>query len=339
MMLRFGMCGCGGFTEKGVLPAMADADNAQAVAIFDVNTTRLKQLCEQFSIEKYFEKYEDLLACNEVDVVYIASPNAFHKDQVIAAAQAGKHIFCQKPMGLNADECREMLAAVEAADVKIGIGFCFRYAGAQEKAKEILDSGEIGSPCSIHMSFNLHGYSPEAVGWRCDAKLAGGGPMMDLAPHMVDLACFFMGSRVESVMAYVNPEKTETEIDTDALMVLCMANGTSALLDTSFNLRGDFASYRIVGCEGAVRRVGIDFWRINGKAGEPLIIEKMGEEPKPVDYATHEYIENELVAFCKAVENGEEPPVCGQYGLEIQAVIDAIFESGKTGRRVKVNYS
>lgn len=130
-MLRFGMCGCGGFIEKGVLPAMADADNAQAVAIFDVNADRLKHLGEQFSIEKRFEKYEDLLACNEVDVVYIASPNAFHKDQVIAAAQAGRHIFCQKPMGLNADECREMLAAVEATGVKMGMGFCFRYAGAQ----------------------------------------------------------------------------------------------------------------------------------------------------------------------------------------------------------------
>ena len=336
-MLGFGMCGCGGFVEKGVLPAMETADNAQAVALFDVSADRLKQIGDQFGIGRRFEKYEDLLACDEVNVVYIASPNVFHKDQVIAAAQAGKHIFCQKPMGMNAQECREMLAAVEIAGVKMGLGFCFRYAGAQEKAKELLDSGEIGHPVTFHMSFNFHGYTPETVGWRCDAKLAGGGAIMDLAPHMVDLACFFLDTTVESVMAYVNPEKTRTEIETDALIILWMANGTSALLDTSFNLRGDGAYYRIVGSRGELQRTGIDAWRINGKTGAPLTIVKSGKESRQVDYVIHEYIEKELVAFCGAVESGGEPPVSGRYGCEIQAVIDAVFESGKTGRRIPVD--
>ncbi len=338
-MLRFGFCGCGGFIENGVLPALADAGNAQAAALFDVSEERRQHVGDKFGIEKRFDKYEDMLACNDVDVVYVASPNAFHKQQVIAAAQAGKHVFCQKPMGMNADECREMLAAVETAGVKMGLGFCFRYAGAQKKAKDILDSGEIGKPCTYHMSFNFHGYTPETVGWRCDAKLAGGGAMMDLAPHMVDLATFFMGAKVESVMAYIHPEKTDAQIETDALILLWMTNGTSAMLDTSFNLRGDCAFYRIVGSDGDIRRSGIDAWRINGKAGAPLIINKAGEESRQEDYSTHEYLQAELETFCQAVENGEEPPVSGQYGCEIQNVIDAIFESGKTGRRITVDYS
>jgi predicted dehydrogenase len=333
------MCGCGGFIEKGVLPAMADAENAQAVALFDVSDDRLQQVGDQFGIKKRFKKYDDLLVCDEVDVVYIASPNIFHREQVIAAAQAGKHVFCQKPMGMNARECQEMLAAVEAADVKMGLGFCFRYAGAQKKAKELLDAGEIGHPCTFHMSFNFHGYTSETVGWRCDAKLAGGGAMMDLAPHMVDLASFFMGSAVESVMSYIHPEKTKTEIETDALIILQMVNGTSALLDTSFNLRGDGAFYRIVGSSGEIRRSGIDGWRINGEVGVPLTVVKSGTEHGKVNYPAHEYIEKELVAFCRAVENGEEPPVSGQYGSKLQAVIDAVFESGKTGRRIEVEYS
>ena len=337
-MLKFGMCGCGGFVEKGVLPAMADAENAKAVALFDVSEQRRSQVGDKFGIDMRFDSYEDLLACDEVDVVYVASPNAFHKEQVIAAAEAGKHIFCQKPMGMDAGQCRDMLAAVEAAGVKMGLGFCFRYAGAQSKAKELLDAGEIGKPCSMHLSFNFHGYTPETVGWRCDAKLAGGGAMMDLAPHMVDLVCYFMDSKVESVMAYVNPEKTETQIETDALMILSMANGTSALLDTSFNLRGDGASYRIIGSKGAIRRAGIDGWRIDGKLGAPLVVEKGGEGAGQVDYDVYEYIEKELVAFCEAVKNGKEPPVSGQYGLDIQTVVDAVFESGKTGLRVRVDY-
>ena len=337
-MLRFGMCGCGGFIENGVLPAMADVENAKAVALFDVNEQRRRQVGDKFGIEKHFDSYEDMLACDEVDVVYVASPNVFHKEQVIDAAKAEKHIFCQKPMAMDAGQCREMLAAVEAAGVKMGLGFCFRYAGAQSKAKQLLDAGEIGLPCSMHMSFNFHGYTPQTVGWRCDAKLAGGGPMMDLAPHMVDLACFFMGSKVESVMAYVNPEKTETQIETDALMILQMANGTSALLDTSFNLRGDGGFYRIVGSQGEIQRGGIDPWRINGKVGTPLIIKKSEEQPRQIDYDLYEYIEKELVVFCDAIENGDEPPVSGQYGLDIQAVIDAVFESGRTGCRVQVDY-
>lgn len=315
---------------------MALSERAQAVALFDVSARRRDTVGEAFDVGQRFGTYEELLTRDEVDVVYVASPNAFHREQVIAAAAAGKHVFCQKPMGITAAECADMLTAVERANVKMGVGFCFRYAGAQQKVKALLDAGEIGRPCSFHMSFNFGGYTPENVGWRCDARLAGGGPMMDLAPHMVDMACCFLDAKVESVMAYVTPDKTDGQIEKDVLAILWMDNGTSALFDTSFNLRGDGAFYRIVGSSGAIRRDGIDYWHIGGTEGPPLFLEKGGEPPQQVPYATHEYLQHELDAFCSAVEKGEEPPVSGRYGMEIQSVIDAIYESGRTGRRCSI---
>ena len=334
-MLRFGFCGVGGFVEKGVLPAISGSGQARAVALFDLSGQRRQQVGDAFHIERRFSTYEDLLACDEVDVVYVASPNRFHRGQAIAAAQAGKHVFCQKPMGLNARECSDMLDAVAAANVRLGVGFCFRYAGAQQKVRELLDAGDVGTPCALHMSFNFHGYTPETVGWRCDARLAGGGPMMDLAPHMVDLACWFLKAQVESVMAYVSPEKTDERIEEDALAILQMTNGTSALLDTSFNRRGDGAFYRVVGTQGAIRRDGIDAWHIGGREGAPLFLEKAGEAPQRIAYPVYEYLQNELDAFCLAVERDAEPPVSGCYGMEIQRVIDALYESGRTGRRCR----
>lgn len=337
-MIRFGICGCGGFIERAILPMMQKVENVKPIAAFTLNKQRLQEVCNKFGIKKACFSFEDLIAVPEVDVIYIASPNVFHRDQAIAAAKAGKHIFCQKPMGINTDECKEMIAACRENNVKLGVGFCYRFGGAQQKVKEMIRDGLIGDVSYIYLSFNLSGYKPETAGWRCDPKKAGGGPLMDLAPHLIDLAGFFLGDKVESVMAYVKPQRTDTMIETDVLAIMEFNGGAKASMDISFVQRGNMHNYTLVGSKGEIHAVGTMPWLTNGRKAGRLTCEINSESEKEVEFPTYEHIEQEIRLYCQAIEEGKDPPVPGEAGLNAQAVIDAIYESGQTGKCCMVKY-
>ena len=333
-MIRFGMCGCGGFIEKAVLPMMLRAGNARPVAAFDMNAATLDRVCGSFGIGQKCAGFDELINLKDVDAVYIASPNVFHRDQAIRAAKAGKHVFCQKPMGMNAEDCRQMLEACEQNGVKMGLGFCYRFQGAQETVKRMIDDNAVGKVSYIYFSFNLGGYNPETAGWRCDARMSGGGPLMDLAPHVIDLISFLTGDRVRSVMSYVKPDRTPEQIELDADVIMELSGGARASMNVSF-VRGNMHNYTVVGTGGQMRAVGTMCWnnRIPGIEKGKLYLEK-GMESIEVPFETEEQLEKEMRLFCEALESGNEPPVPGEYGWYVQKVVDAIYESGMKGIRV-----
>ena len=166
-MIRLGICGCGVFVEKGIMPQIQKVDTIEIAGVYDANTVHSGEFAEKFGIRKVYSDYDEILNDKGVDAVYICIPNIFHKEYAIRAANAGKHVFCEKPMSVNADNCREMMEAVEKNNVKFAIGFCYPFAGPQKRAKELIDDGEIGEISHISISFNLGGYNKETAGWRC----------------------------------------------------------------------------------------------------------------------------------------------------------------------------
>ncbi len=334
-MIKFGFCGCGGFIEKAVLPMMARVPGAKAAAAWDANRASLNRVCDAFGIDARCANFEELLS-QDVDVIYIASPNVYHHDQVLAASKAHKHVFCQKPMGLDAAECEEMVEACRDAGVKLGVGFCYRFQGAQEAARRMIHDGTLGEVSHLYLSFNLGGYNPETAGWRCDPKMSGGGPLMDLAPHLVDLARWLLDDEVESVMAYVRPARDENTIELDADAVLEFKGGARAEMNVSF-VRGNIHNYTAVGTRGQLRAMGTMCWNNTlPDIGKGRLHLEHFMDSAEVDFTTEEHIEKEIRLFCAALEAGAEPPVSGLDGLAAQRIIDAIYESGRTGRRVSV---
>jgi len=330
-MLRFGIVGCGAFVEGAVLPMMQNVENARAVAACGgKNKQRVKRVCAQFGIVAACESFEDLISRDDVDAVYIASPNVFHKDQAIAAARAGKHVLCEKPMGMNAAECREMVRVCRERGVKLGVGFCYRFSGGQQRAKALIRESAIGDVSYLYLSWNLSGFCSKEAGWRCDPRISGGGPLMNLAPHLVDLGCFFVEDRVQSAMGYVRPARSNARVESDALAILEFSGGARASIDTSF-VRGNKHNYTVVGSEGQIHAVGTMGWQ----AGGSLTLQVHREE-HDVQFQRVEGIEQEFRLFSRAIELDEEPPVPGEAGLHAQAVIDAIYESGRGGTRCKV---
>ncbi len=329
-MLRFGICGCGGFVEKGVLPLLTRIPDIQIVAAYNPSSTRLDRVAEEFSIRHRFANYEDLVACKDVDAIYIASPSVFHKDQTIAAANAGKHVLCEKPMGMNAAECRQMVEVCEARGVKLGIGFCYPFAGAQQKVHQLVRDGAIGEVSYYTISFSLGCYNKDTVGWRCEPKMSGGGPLMDIAPHLINLGCYFLDDTVDTVMSYVRPELTQEQVELDAIALMEFSRGARGMIDTSF-VRSNTHNYSLIGTGGEIRAVNTMCWRAGGK----LILQEYGKE-REIAFDLVEGIEEEFRHFVRAVERNEPLIMSGQAGLHNQAVIDAVYESGRTGRRCQV---
>ena len=331
-MIRLGISSAGAFVERGVLPRLQAVESIRVTAISDkLEPNRAQALARTFDIDQALNDFEEIINSDLVDAVYVCAPNCFHREMTIAAAEAGKHVICEKPLGLNAAECRAMVEACHACGVTLAVGFCYPHAGPQRKVKQLIDEDVIGPVSNIHLSFSLVNFTKAVGGWRCDPKVSGGGPLMDLAPHLIHLACFFAQSHAESVMAYVHPDQTESEIETDAVAAMRFANGVTATMETSF-ARSRTHSYRITGSKGYLDAEGTMGWQVGGK-----IVLEQDFESTTVQFEQLEGIEQEFREFASAIEHGT-PLLCdGRAGLHVQAVIDAVYESGRTGRRCPVS--
>lgn len=322
--------------EKAVLPMMKESNTAEPYAAFDPDAGTLDRVCSAFEIKRKCTSLEEMLEADGIDAVYIASPNVYHKAHTVAAAKAGKHVFCQKPMAMNSAECEEMIAVCKENGVRIGIGFCYRFQGAQETVKKAIDEGSLGTVSYIHMSFGVSGYSPESVGWRCDPAKSGGGPLMDIAPHLFDLANHFLDDRAVSVIAFISPQKDDRIIETDAHVLLEYSKGAHVCVDTSF-IRGSLHNYTVIGDKGMMRAVGTMCWnnRLEVPGKGRLILEKNWMEEN-VGFGGHEHIRKEIELFCEALSSGTDVPVPGEAGLECQKIIDAAYRSAGSGSRIPV---
>ena len=329
-MIRFGVCGCGAFTEKAFLPNLANVEQAKATAIFDAKDKyRQEQLQTQFNIPHGFDSFESLIEADDIDAIYIATPNIFHKELVISASRAGKHVLCEKPLGLNADQCREMVDQCHQNNVKLGVDFCYPFGDAQRKVKELIRQGAIGEISFIHFSWSF--IADVEDNWRGDPKISGGGPLMDLAPHIIDLARFYFEDDIESVLACVQPEKTNARIETDVVAVLEFSQGVRATMETSF-VRQNKHNYTIAGTKGELHAVGTMTWQ--GPKGRVVL--RSGLQETNIPFGETHGLQRMLELFCQAIRQDQPLPVDGRAGLYAQAVIDAIYESGRTGNRETV---
>ncbi|MFH0965850.1 MAG: Gfo/Idh/MocA family oxidoreductase [Planctomycetota bacterium] len=332
---RWGLCGCGGFVTTKVIPLLKEIEGARIVKAYDPLPATREKVKSAFGLTTV-DSYDAVLDDASIECVYIASPNYLHAPQTIAAAEKGKHVFCQKPMARTADEARPMVDACRKAGVQLGVGFCYRFAGGPEKMKELMREGAIGKPTLVTVEFHL-GYTKDssstAVAWRCDPKLSGGGPLMDLAPHLVDMARFLMDDEFTSVFSHVDPMKTDTDVEEDTISLLRFSKGARAVIDCTFNARNHGHRIIVNGAKGRLETIRSMCWGPGG-----ILFRSDQAEREMIPIGMHEHIKKEMVLFMDAVRQGKDVPVSGRDGLITNIVIDAIYKSGATGKPVKLDY-
>ena len=326
--VRWGVLGVAKIATTKVIPAMQKGEWTQVAAIGSRDSVKARDAAVELGIPKSYGSYEDLLADPDVDAIYNPLPNHLHVPWSIRAAEAGKHVLCEKPIGLSVAECRDLIAARDRTGVKIGEAFMVRTHPQWLRAREIVRSGEIGEMRAINSFFSYYNRDPENVrnvaGW-------GGGGLMDIGCYPIQISRFLFGEEPRRASGII---EHDPDFGTDRL--------TSAILDfpsgqSVFTCGTQIAPWQRVQIVGDSGRVDIEI-PFNAPPDRPCrIFVDVGREAFGVGLRTEELeicdqytIQGDL--FSRAIRDGGEVPTPLEDSIRNMAVIEAIFRSAETGR-------
>ena len=312
------------------MPGFARAKNCRVTALSRREMSKAQESARQYDIPQAFDSAEKLCRSPQVDAVFIATPNAFHLQDVLVASACGKPILCEKPMGVNADQCRQMVEAARKAKVLLGVAQVFRFEESTAWFREQLAAGNIGKPVFARSEFSFSAAHGHARTWINDPAVAGGGPVADVGVHCIDSLRFVLQDEVTRVSAREIAGKAGN-VEAGAALLLEFSRGTLATVTVSF-----LAEYRtpfeLVGETGVLR--ADDALTVE----HPVNLERR-RGGAVVDTKT---VSNQLAyalqvdAFAAAVEGKAEFPIPGEEGWRNQEVLDAAYRSMKSGKTENV---
>lgn len=322
--LRWGLIGCGDIAQKRIAPALRDSASCELVAVNRAQSELAASFAKQFDVRKWYLDWRKLLLDEEIDAVYIATPVHLHAEQAIAAAEAGKHVLCEKPMAMNVSECDQMIAACRSHNVKLGVAYYRHFYPVVERIKGMIKSGEIGVPVLAQINA-FEWFNPEANhprSWLLKKELAGGGPMFDFGCHRIEVLNNIFGpiTEVRSMTANVVFDR---EVEDTASALFRFERGASAVLSVSHATVEPRDSLNIFGSLGSIR-VSI----LN--EGKIRVVGKLGEryEVHPPAANLHAPL---IEDFVKAVLTNREPAVSGATGRAVAIVEEEIYGQARSG--------
>lgn len=346
--LRVGIIGCGMITKVRHAPEYNENENVELVAFFDQDRSRAEKFAEQYDA-KCCDSVEEMLAM-DIDAVSICAANKFHAELTIKALNAGKHVLCEKPMAITLQECEDMVAAAEKNNKILMIGHNQRFAVAHQKARELVEAGEIGEVLSFETKFG-HGGPEVWTGtpntWFFDKKLAAFGSMADLGIHKTDLIHYITGQTVTEVTAIMNtldkkwPDGRLIDVDDNAFCLYRMESGATGFMHVSWTFYGNEKnSIVIYGTKGVIRCYDDEKYS--------LILEK--KDGEDIHFELEQIIKNSdqtlgnrnntgvIDEFVDSILKNREPLSSGKEALKAMRVIFAAMESAETQKTVQVHH-
>jgi len=319
---------------------------AEVVAIADLDETRLEQIGDQYGVATRYLSGEEMLEKEALDVVSIATPNKFHASLSIAAFQAGKHVLCEKPMAMSAEEGRAMLAAAKEAGKRLMINFSYRFTEQSQALKDRVDAGELGDVYFARTVWHRRRGLPKFGGWFGQKGLSGGGPLIDLGVHRLDLALWLMGypkpvwvmGSTYSPLATALAKEAGVSYDVEDLAVglIRFENGATLEVEASWaaNIKErELMETRLLGTEGGlVQRNLNETYEFEAE----LYFERNGAH---YDMKLHAPRKRRLSAMHHLIEsivNGTPHIATGEEGLLVMEILDAIYRSAEEGRPVQI---
>ncbi|MGI6610427.1 MAG: Gfo/Idh/MocA family protein [Limnochordia bacterium] len=345
MTIRWGVLGAGGIADRRTIPeGITQATDAQLVAVMDVDRGRAQAVGEKYGVDWYRSPTE-LLARSDIDAVYIATPVVHHASLVAEAARHGKHVLCEKPLALDIAEAEKLIESCDVHGVKLAVGYMMRFHGAHQKLKAMIDNGELGQPVLARAQLTCW-YPPIPGAWRQSPSLGGGGALMDMGTHCIDLLEMLLGP-VESVMADVTTLTHDYEVDDSALVMLRFASGAKAVVDSNFNVPDVAATnvLEIYGTKGSVIGSGTIGQDSGGKLIGRIERESQGYDAQQQRVAVAEELpftpvnpyRAEVESLVRAIKTDTTPEVDGQVGLRNLKVALAAYEAARLGKAVRIS--
>ncbi|WP_142828381.1 Gfo/Idh/MocA family protein [Planococcus soli] len=326
--IRWGVLSTAHIGRTQVIPAIRRADNAEILAIAS-RTSKVHAAAQELNIPRAYESYEELLDDPEIDAVYIPLPNHLHKEWVIRSAQKGKHILCEKPFALSEAETEEMIAACLEHGVKFMEAFMYQLHPQHARVKEIVASGEIGEIKLVKSShsFYLQNRSSDI---RMDQAM-GGGSIYDVGCYAIQAIRYLTDAEPVEVVAQGEIDPV-TGIDLTGIVHMKMSNGVHALFDCSFEMISR-NEYELVGTEGTIKVPFAFRPDINDNTGIILVQKEREVREEKVQGDIYRL---EIENFSNAILLDSSPAITADATIKNMRVIDACYESLRTGLKIDV---
>ncbi|MBO0802427.1 MAG: Gfo/Idh/MocA family oxidoreductase [Nocardiopsaceae bacterium] len=324
--LGWGIVGSGRIAGSQIAPAITASPNGRLVSVVSRDRARAEEFAQAHGAANALDDYAKMLADPAVDAVYIATPNALHADQVIAAAHAGKHVLCDKPLALTVADARRCVEECRVAGVRLGITFQTRYHDGLAEAAKMVRDGGIGKVVVAEVTMSGGRNLPK--GWRTDPGLAGLGTLNNIGVHAFDVLRYLLGSEVTEVVAMTDSEPGY-RIDTTALVLLRFGSGTIAYVhvnQSAPHARDDIVLY---GSEGRVLGANLSRPERDG-----TLTFTTAEGERSMAAGSRDAYRRVIEAFANAVIEGRDPSPSGEDGVRSVELTTAIAEAIRERRVV-----
>ena len=346
------MIGTGQVAQMRHLPALEklqDEGKVRLLALCDVHAEKLALLSQKFGVPHTFTDYREMLALPEIDAVVVCTPNFLHKQPVLDAFAAGKHVLCEKPLAINAMEGAEMVAAGRAASRQFQVAYNLRFGPGAQAVRRFIDDGRLGEIYHAR-ALALRRRGIPSHGHFTDKSKQGGGPLIDIGAHVLDLTLWLMdfpspvsvsgqtqvkfGHREGVIGLRGQWDPKNFTVEDFAAGFVRFDSGATLALESSFaaNIAQDQFQTTLMGTEGGAL---VD---MASDANTRLFREESGTltDTAPVFLPQVHTHEAEIRAFVQALTDDTPVPVPGEQALVVTRILDALYQSAETGREVSL---
>jgi 1,5-anhydro-D-fructose reductase (1,5-anhydro-D-mannitol-forming) len=340
MTIRWGIIGLGDIAENNFVPALAKAADAQLVSVFSRSAEKGRAFIAKYQVPRAYDNLDQMLADGELDVVYIASPNALHADQSVAAARAGKHVLCDKPMALTEADGVRMIRAAEENKVRLDVAYRQRYHPAHEEARRRVQSGVLGE-VQLVKAQNFRGgarpYWLNIPGWRNDPALAGSGSIVAQAVHSVDLLRYLTDSEIVEVRCITDENPPSRLFEECTVSLFKFGNGALGQVASGAIVPRSDNDAVLYGSNGKISCLGTLGPPQPGQVPEVVVASDTEALRLPFPGGTSITHTTRLInAFNRLITHGEVTHMSAQNGLQMIRVANAMQASSRHGRAVRL---
>jgi len=317
--VRWGLIGCGDIAAKRVAPALHDSPGSALMAVARARADRAAEFAQRHGARRWYADWREVLSDRDVDAVYLATPVRLHAEQAVAAAEAGKHVLCEKPMALDVAGCERMLSAARHHGVKLGVAYYRHHYPVVARLRELIALGEIGRPVLVQVqAFELFDPPPgHPRGWLLKKSESGGGPMMDFGCHRIEVLLDLLGPVVEVRAMPTNVRFHDREVEDTCVAHLRFRSGAEAVLAVTHAAQESRDAVQLFATGGSAH---VDV--LNQGTLRIVTADGVREERHPPHANLHQPLVEDFVA---AVRDAREPTVTGEIGLEVNRVLAAIY--------------
>ncbi|WP_421102828.1 Gfo/Idh/MocA family protein [Sporosarcina psychrophila] len=348
-MLKVGVIGGGSISEFHIIPYMKN-DGVELVALCDSNEQRLAKVGERYSVTELYSNYEELLQNPEIDAVSICTWNNTHAVIAIAALEAGKHVLVEKPLSMTVAQALAVEAAVKKSGKVLQVGFVRRHGDNTKLLKQFIDQDELGEIYYAKASCLRRLGNPG--GWFSDQSKSGGGPLIDLGVHMIDICWYLMGkprpvsvsgntysklgnrSHIQNLSFYqaADYDPALNDVEDLANALIRFDNGASLFVDVSFTLHAkeDELYVKLFGEKGGAE-IEPKLVMVTEKSKTILNVTPQVDN---LSFDFEKAFKNEINHFVDCCKEGKETIAPVADGVQIMRMLNAVYESAKTGKEV-----